>query len=154
MARTLDKFSATLGKILKARGMQARLHEYRIFSQWSRTVGSAIARHAQPRALRGGKLALVVDSPAWMQQLSLMKPEIIEKLNRNLGRETVKDLTLRLGEVETSSGGAPEERPVRAALTREEQETIEHVVQDIGDHNVREAIRRLFEKEVQTRKRR
>jgi hypothetical protein len=89
-----------------------------------------------------------------MQQLSLMKPEIIEKLNRNLGRETVKDLTLRLGEVETSPGEASEERPVRAALTREERETIEHAVQDIGDHDVREAIRRLFEKEAQTRKRR
>ena len=152
MARTIDKFSVTLGKILKARGMQARLHEYRIGSQWGRTVGPAIARHAQPQALRGGKLALVVDSPAWMQQLSLMKPEIIEKLNRDLGRETVKDITLKLGEVPSAGGKPAEEEPASAALTAEEREKIEQHLQDISDADTRDMLRRVIEKDFRSKR--
>src|SRR4249920_244344 len=116
MARRIDKLSTTLARILKSRGLEGRLHEYRIFGLWDRTVGPAIARHAQPRALRGKKLALAVDSPAWMQQLTLMKPEIIEKLNRALGRETIGDLTMRLGEIAQSGRTEGDPGPAVAEL--------------------------------------
>src|SRR5512147_470829 len=117
MARGIDKLSTTLARILKARGLEGRLHEYRIFALWDRTVGPAIARHAQPRTLRGRKLALIVDSPAWMQQLTLMKPEIIEKLNRGLGAQTIGDLTMRLGEIALSNEPEADEVPGGAALS-------------------------------------
>ena len=154
MARRIDKLSTTLARILKSRGLEGRLHEYRIFGLWDRTVGTAIARHAQPRALRGKKLALVVDSPAWMQQLTLMKPELIEKLNRSLGRETIGDLTMRLGEVAHS--GRPEEadeKPAGAELSAEEREKIARYVQGVEDDTVREAIMRLFGRAAQNEKR-
>jgi predicted nucleic acid-binding Zn ribbon protein len=154
MARKIDKLAKTLDKILKARGMQARLHEYHIGNQWDRTVGPAIARHAQPQGLRAGKLSLVVDSPAWMQQLSLLKPELIEKLNRDLGRATVKDITLKLGEVAPGNRISPEEELPRAALSAEEREKIEGYVKDIGEPSIRDAIRRLFERDLQSRKKR
>jgi hypothetical protein len=151
MARTIDKLSVTLGRILKSRGMEARLHEYRILGLWGRTVGPAIARHARPQTLRGSKLVLTVDSPAWMQQLSLMKPEIIEKLNRALGRATVKDLTLKLGEFGPPGREAAEEKPVRAELSSEDREKIGHYVRGISDTDTREALRRLFERELMNR---
>jgi hypothetical protein len=152
MARSIDKLSTTLARILKTRGLEGRLHEYRIFALWDRTVGPAIARHAQPRALRGKKLALVVDSPAWMQQLTLMKPEIIEKLNRALGRETIGDLTMRLGEVAQSGRPEPDEGPAGEELSADEQDTIEQYVRDIPDSDIREAMRRVIEKDFLNRK--
>jgi predicted nucleic acid-binding Zn ribbon protein len=153
MARRIDKLSKTLARILKARGLEGRLHEYRIFGLWGRAVGPAIARHAQPRALRGRKLALIVDSPAWMQQLSLMKPELIEKLNRELGAETIGDLTMRLGEVVPSDRPEADEGPA-AELSTDERETIEQYVHDIADSETREAMKRVIEKDFITRKKR
>ncbi len=152
MAKKLEKLSAALGSALKARGLQARLAEYRIIVQWERAVGRAIARHAQPRVLRGGKLYLAVDSPAWMQQLSLMKPEIIEKLNGCLGKNTVKDLALNVGEVVFPENRLEEAAPRRMPLGAEEREKIEQYVRDIPDHEVREALRRVIEKDFQSRK--
>ncbi len=153
MARTIEKFSQTLGSILKARGMQSRLYEYRIFSEWERTVGKAIARHARPSALRGSKLMLVVDSPAWMQQLSLMKPEIKEKLNAGLGRESIREITLRLGEVAEPDRETPSEEGGSAALTTEEQEKIEQHLHGIGDDDTRAMLRSLIEKDLRRKKR-
>ena len=117
MKKKLDRLSYTLGSMLKARGLGSRLSEYRIFGQWEKAVGPVIARHAQPQAVRGKKLTLVVDSPAWMQQLSLLKPEIMEKVNSTLGKKTINDITLRIGEVE-SRAEPPEEPPVLTFLTR------------------------------------
>jgi len=152
MARMIPKFSVTLGRILKAHGMQSRLYEYRIFSEWDRIVGPAIGRHARPVALRGNKLTLVVDSPAWMQQLSLMKPEIRDKLNHGLGRESVREITLKLGEITVPDAKSLHEEPISAPLTPEEGEKIERSVKDISDDEIRGALRRLLEKDVRIKK--
>ncbi len=148
MARKIDKLSTTIDKILKARGMQSRLPEYRISSKWVNMVGSAIARHAQPRTLRGGKLLVIVDSPAWMQQLSLMKPEIIKKLNNNLGNDTIRDITLKLGEIASLPAKFAEREQVPAIITQEEREMIAQSIHDVSDSEIREAIKRMIEKHL------
>ena len=152
MRKKLDSLSHTLDKMLKARGLGGRLSEYRVFGQWEKSVGPVIARHAQPQAVRGKKLTLVVDSPAWMQQLSLLKPEIVEKVNRNLGKGTIKDITLRLGEVESREQPV-EEPPVRVVLDPDERKKIEDYVRGISDTDTREALRRVIEKDFLSRKR-
>jgi hypothetical protein len=153
MARKkMDRLSVTLGKILKARGMQDRLHEYRVFSRWKEVAGQAIARHAEPRALRGGKLVLAVDSPAWMQQLSLLKPELIEKLNSSLGGKSIRDVTLKLGEVAAPHDQASEEGPAGVALTPGEREQIERHLLGAGDSDIRDMVRRVMERDFLSRK--
>jgi hypothetical protein len=152
MGRKLDRLSHTLGSMLKARGLGSRLDEYRVFGQWEKSVGPVIARHAQPQIVRGKKLTLIVDSPAWMQQLSLLKPQIVEKVNRNLGKETIKDIMLRLGEVESREHPS-EGPPVRTVLRPDEREKIEAYVSEIGDTDIREAVRRVIEKDFLSRRR-
>jgi predicted nucleic acid-binding Zn ribbon protein len=151
MAKKLAKLSSTLGSLLRARGLQGRLSEYRIVGQWEETVGPVIARHARPQTVRGKKLYLSVDSPAWMQQLSLLKPEIIEKVNRNFGKDAINDITLRLGEVVPSEQRG-EEALSRPPLDAEERGRIEQYVQQVQDPDVREAIRRVIEKDFQSKK--
>jgi predicted nucleic acid-binding Zn ribbon protein len=152
MGRKLDRLSHTLGSMLKARGLGSRLDEYRVFGQWEKSVGPVIACHAQPQTVRGKKLTLVVDSPAWMQQLSLLKPQIVEKVNRNLGKEAIKDIMLRLGEVESRQLSS-EAHPVRTVLAPDERAKIEDYVREISDADTREAVRRVIEKDFLNRKR-
>jgi hypothetical protein len=152
MARKLDRLSVTLGKILKARGMQGRLHEYRIMQAWATAVGPSIARHAQPAAVRGGKLTLVVDHPAWMQQLSLLKPEIIGKLNGSLGMKAISDITLKFGEIERHESGPERRKADQVPLSDEERTTIQQSVHGIRNDEVREALQRLLETDVVRRK--
>ena len=151
MRSKLDKLSYTLGSMLKARGLGSRLSEYRVFGQWEQSVGPAIARHALPQALRGKKLTLVVDSPAWMQQLSLLKPEIMEKVNRTLGKEAVTEIALRLGEIDSPDKTA-QEQPVLIPLDNNERGKIEDYTRVIGDADTREAVRRVIEKDFLSRK--
>ena len=151
MAKGLNKLSFTLGSMLKARGIESRLSEYRILGQWEKAVGPVIAGHAQPQALRGKKLFLAVDSPAWMQQLSMLKPEIIEKINGRLGKPAINDLSLRLGEI-TPVPRRREEALVLAPLDAEERAQVERYVADIADPATREAVRRVIEKDFRCKK--
>ena len=151
MAHKLDKLSVTLGKLLKTRGFQGHLHEYRIFGQWERCVGVMIARHAQPQSFRGGKLLLIVDSPAWMQQLILLKTEIIEKLNKILDNSAIKDIKLKLGEIKVIHECIPEEA-AQISLRPDERARIEQYVSLIDDIATRDTVRRVIEKDFLSRK--
>ncbi len=155
VAKKLDRMSRIIGSLMKARGLQSRMSEYRIFGHWEKTVGSVIAGHAQPVSVRGSKLFLAVDSPAWMQQLSLLKPEIIEKVNRGLGKEAIKEISLNLGEITPLRAPAEKESaqsPV--TLSPEDRSSIESTVAGIKDVEVRQALRRVMEKDFSSKKQR
>ena len=152
MKRRVDKLSVTLGKLLRSRGLESSLSEYRIVGQWEKAVGAGIARHAQPQTVQGKKLVLVVDSPAWMQQLSLLKPELIEKMNKALGREAITSITLKLGEVVSPSKKTTEPAPVRAELDPKERAEIEASLRELHDPDIKEIMRRFIEKDLTSRK--
>ena len=152
MGKKPSKLYVTLQSLLKARGLESRLSEYRVLGRWEKAVGPAIARHARPVKLHGKKLYLTVDSPAWMQQLSLLKPEIVRKVNEALGRTAVADITLNLGEIPDSER-PPEDILVQPALDASDYETIEQYVRDISDPDIRAAIKRVIEKDFLSKRR-
>jgi predicted nucleic acid-binding Zn ribbon protein len=51
---------------------------------WPRAVGSAIAAEASPASERGGVLTVSCSAAVWAQELELMAPTIIERLNELL----------------------------------------------------------------------
>ncbi len=51
---------------------------------WPQAVGSAIAAEAQPVAERGGILTVSCSASVWAQELDLMGPAILERLNQIL----------------------------------------------------------------------
>lgn len=59
---------------------------------WPATVGPAIAGEAQPTAERGGVLTVSCSASVWAQELDLMAPQIIERLNGALGGAPIRRL--------------------------------------------------------------
>jgi predicted nucleic acid-binding Zn ribbon protein len=51
---------------------------------WPDAVGGAIAVEAQPTRERGGVVTVSCSSSVWAQELDLMAPVIIERLNQRL----------------------------------------------------------------------
>ncbi len=151
-SRKVEKLGITLEKVLNRRGLASKLKEYRLFGQWERAVGSVIARHAQPSAIRGKKLTVTVDSSAWMQQLSLLRPEIMNKVNACLREEAVDSITLRIGELDLPAPSRVEPRPPSGSLDAGERRRVEEYVAAIADAEVRESFRRMIEKDLLSKK--
>jgi predicted nucleic acid-binding Zn ribbon protein len=51
---------------------------------WPETVGPLIAAQAQPSAERRGVLTVSCSASVWAQELDLMAPDILERLNDRL----------------------------------------------------------------------
>ena len=51
---------------------------------WRAAVGPTIAEEAQPTAERGGVVTVSCSASVWAQELDLMAPAILERLNRML----------------------------------------------------------------------
>jgi predicted nucleic acid-binding Zn ribbon protein len=59
---------------------------------WSRAVGSSIAAEASPTAERAGVLTISCSASVWAQELDLMGPDIVERLNEVLERGRIERL--------------------------------------------------------------
>ena len=56
---------------------------------WPEVAGPAIAAEAAPTAERGGTLTITCRSAVWAQELDLMGPDLVARLNAVLGRDVV-----------------------------------------------------------------
>jgi predicted nucleic acid-binding Zn ribbon protein len=59
---------------------------------WPSVVGEAISRQAAPASERGGVLTVSCSASVWAQELDLMAPLIVERLNGCLGEGHVRRL--------------------------------------------------------------
>jgi predicted nucleic acid-binding Zn ribbon protein len=69
----------------------------RIADRWEEAVGSEVARHCEPTALRGDVLEVTADSSVWAQQLQLLGPEMLASLRAVLADEAPTQLWFRVG---------------------------------------------------------
>lgn len=71
-----------MGAFLAASGLGERLGQASIVVEWPRLVGDAIAAVTQPESVTAdGLLRVRVATPAWANELSLMTPTIMARLN-------------------------------------------------------------------------
>jgi predicted nucleic acid-binding Zn ribbon protein len=59
---------------------------------WPQAVGRSIAAQAQPTAERAGVVTIACSASVWAQELDLMAPQILERLNAALGGAGVQRL--------------------------------------------------------------
>jgi predicted nucleic acid-binding Zn ribbon protein len=92
LARTLRKgkptrVSEAVAGYLKRAGLAERVAQADVVLAWPVLVGERIAKHARAESITAdGTLFVEVRSAAWRQELSLMTPEIIARINA--GRRT------------------------------------------------------------------
>jgi predicted nucleic acid-binding Zn ribbon protein len=64
---------------------------------WKQAVGPAIAAEAEPVSERGGVVTVRCRSAVWAQELTMLAPDLVGKLNAALGEERVTELRCTAG---------------------------------------------------------
>ncbi|WCB91334.1 hypothetical protein DSM104299_00004 [Baekduia alba] len=59
---------------------------------WPAAAGAMMAKYAMPTAERGGTLTITCRSSTWAQELDLMAPELVAKLNGLIGEGRITAL--------------------------------------------------------------
>lgn len=80
-----------LAGVLKDTGIAARVEQAGIVPEWTTLVGEQISSVTEPLSVAAdGTLFVAVTTNAWMNELSLMEPELLRSLNAKEGRVPVK----------------------------------------------------------------
>ncbi len=143
-----------IGRLLagksKSNVLGSRLKDLEIWQIWDKAVGEAIARRAKPLRFIGGLLTVVVSGGPWMQQLSFMKMELMQRINDLLGDERVREIVLKAGKVESEKESLAEVGYHNPKPVSKEQEVwINSQLGDVEDDELRQSLRALMERHYQ-----
>ncbi len=69
----------------------------KIFSVWPKVCGKEFARHTHSGDLKRGTLQVFVDESAWLYQANLQKEELLEALQKKIGKEKIQKIVFRIG---------------------------------------------------------
>ncbi len=103
-----QRVGSLIKDILGKPGLGEQLSRHQAWLIWDQIVGEQIATRARPLKLRKGVLEVQVDHPVWMQQLHMLKPKILEKINTILPNAEITDIYLRQTK---TLGGQAQPRP-------------------------------------------
>ena len=86
-----------LEEILGGLSLDEGIEEERLKEAWGEVAGSFIAGHTRPVSLVGGVLRLQVLQPAMRFHLEQEKGRILERIQKELGRKRVRQVSFVLG---------------------------------------------------------
>ena len=95
--RDPQPLDATISRLIDDQGWGTDVRVHGVFSRWDLIVGRDVAQHCRPEAFRqaddgpnpGGRLLVRTDSTAWATQMKLLAPQVVRRLNEELGDGTV-----------------------------------------------------------------
>lgn len=93
----MQKISGILVKLMKQYGLEGKMLEYTIADKWEQIAGNIIAAHSRPDGIRYRKLYIIVDSNAWIQELSFYKTDLVTRVNNYFGKQIINDVFFKIG---------------------------------------------------------
>jgi len=89
---SLTPVNEVLGPVISSLQMPVDLElKGKAFLAWDEATGDA-APHSNPFRFRGSTLIVEVVEPAWINELSMRKNDILNRLERSLGKRVVEDI--------------------------------------------------------------
>jgi len=80
-----------LAGVLRDSGIAERVEQARLIPEWPKLVGPQIAAVTEPTSIAAdGTMFVRVTTNAWMNELSLMEPELLRALNGKEGRPAIR----------------------------------------------------------------
>ena len=109
----------------------------RVVKAWPEIVGEAIARRTEIVSLKFHTLVVKVSGAMWIQELNLMKTQILALVSERLGDDVVRELRFIRGTL------SRRERPKLRPVPRATRKSIE--LPELKDPELRASFERLIE---------
>lgn len=158
--KNAERVSSLIKQLLGQPGLGEQITRHQAWLIWDQLVGEQIAARARPLKLRKGVLEVQVDHPVWMQQLQMLKPAILEKINARIPNAGITDIYLRqTRNSQTHNSPKPQQTPepppwTKVKLTDAEKAAIEEGLSAVNNSELKHEMRKLFTRQKQLDKER
>lgn len=147
---------AILESLLRKLDFGGRIRQNMAIAFWPQVVGPAVAAACTAEEVKDGILYVRTPGSTWSQELSLLKHEILPRLNERLGGGVIQDIKFRSGQRKNKEHTEVRHAPTReelaqVTLTDEDQAELNKVtleVASITDEELRKVTLRLAERAV------
>jgi hypothetical protein len=136
--RAPEPIASTLGSIIDRLDSEGHFAIVRLVQAWPEIVGEAIARRTEVLELKFHTAVVRVSGAMWIQELNLLKPEILARLAARVGDDAVRDLRFVQGRLSRRAS-----RPRLRTVARAPRRSIE--LPELKDPELRRAFESLIE---------
>ena len=88
----MKPIKTVLNTYLFKTGLDLGVNQQQAVNLWPKAVGKKIAENTTVQDVKHGVLIVRADSSIWAQELQFQKKEILFKINKTLGKKTIKDI--------------------------------------------------------------
>ncbi len=144
-----DSIFNLLQKVCRQHGIAFYPNLIRFSSVWRKTVGPYIHRNTEVRRFQKGIAWIRTPSPTWRFELTQMKSQLIDRLNRAYGHPFVKDIRIEIGNISPKGNVSDEvvggkETPQFLSLPEDEAAWVKRCVEEIPDPDLRRQSERIL----------
>ena len=88
----MQHIGTALKKAIQARGLEKGLSQQKAIDVWEEVVGVPVSKNTEALSAEHGLLTIKTTNSAWRQELQLQKKTIIQKINKKLDKNIIKDI--------------------------------------------------------------
>lgn len=155
---SVEKTQNVITAVLKNLGLRKRYNEEYILLHWSDIVGNEIAKHSQPARFERGLIFLCVSNSVWAHHLSMMKKNMIDKINAYVGEFLITDIRYQAGNFQHCQNDANNEyaypvfKPASIHLSSEEITAVENYASVAADGEIKMYLSSFIGKHMKMKK--
>lgn len=87
-----------VSRFLARSGLAAKVEAASVVPEWEELVGPQIAAVTEPLRVSDGVLFVAVGTSAWMMELTLMKGDLLRRLNAGKGDGKIQQIVFVMGQ--------------------------------------------------------
>jgi Protein of unknown function (DUF721). len=90
--RKIESLKDVLLRNLREQGLETPLNQKRLVEAWPRVAGPVITRYTLNTYIYNQTLFVRLSNPALRSDLSMMRQELVKKLNAEVGEQVITDI--------------------------------------------------------------
>lgn len=81
-------------KILREQGLEIPLQQKRVIDQWEVVTGKIVSKYTAEKFIKNQTLYVKITNPALRQDLTMMRHQLVKRLNESVGALVIVDVKL------------------------------------------------------------
>ena len=94
LRREVKSLADVLQKLLREEGLEVPLQQKRIVDSWETVTGGVVARYTTEKFIKNQTLFVKITNPALRQDLSMMRSQLVKRLNEQVGSFVISDIRI------------------------------------------------------------
>jgi len=149
--KRIPKAGEVLSELIDSLGLRPALSRHNVVRLWPRIVDPVVLRHVQAEKVEGSTLYLVADSSVWMNEMSAIKPILLEKVNDCLKANTPPITDIRFRQHSRTRPAEQDSHRPQPALAEEDRRIIRTILEPVADESLKRVLKRILEKDRRLR---